>query len=152
MADVTRPPIDKVGLCVLRGGCVLLARSRGARAFQIPGGKVEAEDADDVAALARECREELGVEVAPETAALLGRFSAEAAGKPGLIVTVKLYRADFAGEPSPCAEIEELRWQPLDSPAEDASDVVRLRIIPFLRALGAGGADAPRAEGPNRDG
>jgi 8-oxo-dGTP diphosphatase len=142
MADLTRPPIDKVGLCVLRGGCVLLARTRDARAFQIPGGKVEAGDASDVAALARECREELGVEVAPETAELLGRFSAEAAGKPGLIVTVKLYRAAFAGEPSPCAEIEELRWQPLDGPAEDASDVVRLRIIPFLRALCATGPEA----------
>jgi 8-oxo-dGTP diphosphatase len=137
MAELTPPPppINKVGLCVIRGGCVLLARTRGAQVFQIPGGKVEAGDADDIAALARECREELGLEIAPETAELLGRFSAAAAGKPGLIVTVKLYRAAFGGEPSPNAEIEELRWQPLEGTAEDASDVVRLRIIPFLRGL-----------------
>ena len=87
--------IDKVGLCVLRDGRLLLARSAGDSVFQIPGGKVEATDVDDLAALEREIREELGVAIRRGSADLLGRFSAQAAGKPGVIVTVKLYSAAF---------------------------------------------------------
>ncbi|MGG7564851.1 NUDIX hydrolase [Rhodovulum sp. DZ06] len=125
--------IDKVGLALVRDGKVLLARSRGDAFFQIPGGKVEASDADDVAALVREIREELGVEVDPASAHLLGLFSAEAAGKPGVVVQVKLYRAAIAGDPAPCAEIEELLWHPLSEDLSAGTDTVRLKIIPYLR-------------------
>ena len=44
-------------------GRVLLVRKRGAAVFQQPGGKRDPGDADDVATLARELREELGVAV-----------------------------------------------------------------------------------------
>ncbi|SDJ18525.1 NUDIX hydrolase [Aliiruegeria lutimaris] len=92
--------IDKVGFCVLRERRVLLARSKGDALFQIPGGKVEAADADDLSALAREVQEELGVTLDRESAEFLGLFSAPAAGKPGVIVAVKLFSAAFDGTPS----------------------------------------------------
>ena len=66
---VLQPPVSDVpGLirivaAVIRdaAGRVLLVRKRGAAVFQQPGGKRDPGDADDVATLARELREELGV-------------------------------------------------------------------------------------------
>ena len=131
------PPINKVGLALLREGKVLLARSRGDAVFQIPGGKVDAADASDLAALIREIDEELGVALIPGSAVFLGLFSAPAAGKTNRIVNVKLYRAEVSGTPTPCSEIEELLW--LDPHACDGitlSEVVRAQILPFLRDAG----------------
>ena len=125
--------IDKVGLALVEEGRLLLARSRGDAVFQIPGGKVEAGDADDLAALVRECREELGVEVDRASAEFLGLFAGPAAGKPGVVVEVKLYRAGLSGRPSPCAEIEELLWHPLGEDLEAATETVRRKILPWLR-------------------
>ncbi len=108
MDELTPRPINKVGLGLVRDGRLLLARSKGANVFQIPGGKVEPGDADDIAALVREIGEELGVTLARETVSFLGCFSAPAAGRPGLIVSVRLFRGDVSGDPAPCSEIEEL--------------------------------------------
>lgn len=125
--------IDKVGLCVLREGRLLLARSRGQDVFQIPGGKVEDTDADDIAALEREIREELGVEIDRTSAMFIGLFSAVAAGHVGVTVTVKLFEARFSGEPQPQSEIEELAWLDLATPDHiSVSSVVQDRIAPFL--------------------
>ncbi|HEX7946094.1 MAG TPA: NUDIX domain-containing protein, partial [Phenylobacterium sp.] len=52
------------------GGRLLTVRKRGTQRFMLPGGKREPGE-DDAEALARELREELGVEVT--AAALLGR-------------------------------------------------------------------------------
>lgn len=125
--------IDKVGLCVLREGRLLVARSHGQDVFQIPGGKVEDTDADDIAALEREIREELGVEIDRASATFIGLFSAVAAGRVGVTVTVKLFEARFSGEPRPQGEIDELAWLDLATPGRmSVSSVVQDRIAPFL--------------------
>ena len=130
-------PIDKVGLALLREGKLLLARSRGDTVFQIPGGKVDAQDADDLAALVREIDEELGVAVIHDSAVFLGLFSAPAAGKTNRMVNVKLYRAEVSGTPTPCSEIEELRWiDPSAGESIPMSEVVRAQILPFVRQTG----------------
>ena len=131
--DIPLPPINKVGLALLHKGKLLLARSRGDSVFQIPGGKVDAQDVDDLAALVREIDEELGVAVIPDSAVFLGLFSAPAAGKKNRMVNVKLYRAEVTGTPTPCSEIEELRWvDPFASEEVTMSEVVRAQILPFL--------------------
>ena len=129
-------PINKVGLALIRNERLLLARNRGAAVFQIPGGKVEPQDTDDVSALVREIREELGLELQRDALDFLGEFSADAAGKPGRIVTVKLYRAEVTDDPAPHSEIEELFWlDPFAVGPPPLSDVVKTKIVPFVRDL-----------------
>lgn len=129
-------PINKVGLALIRDKRLLLARNRGAAVFQIPGGKVEPHDTDDAAALVREIREELGLDLNRGALNFLGLFSAEAAGKPGQLVTVKLYRTEVAGVPAPQSEIEALIWlDPFVSDPPAMSDVVKTKILPFVRDM-----------------
>ena len=91
-----------VGAAILRDGRVLAARRSSPLGWEFPGGKVEPGE-DDAAALARECREELDVEVA--VGALLG--SSEIS--PGL--TLRLYAALLVdGEPVALDDHSEVRW------------------------------------------
>lgn len=136
MDELTPRPIDKVGLALLRDGKLLLARSRRESVFQIPGGKVEPGDADDIAALVREIDEELCVALHRGTETYLGLFSAPAAGRPDLTVNVKLFGAEITGEPEPGREIEQLLWlDPFAVGDAEISDVVRHRILPFVRDM-----------------
>jgi 8-oxo-dGTP diphosphatase len=95
-----------VAAAIVRGGRVLGA-CRSAPAdlagqWEFPGGKVEPDESDDVA-LARECREELGVDIA--VGSLLGTGSLGAVGE------LRLYRAALvAGQPRPLQDHGELRW------------------------------------------
>jgi 8-oxo-dGTP pyrophosphatase MutT (NUDIX family) len=135
--------IIKAGLCLMRGGKVLLARSEGDPHFQIPGGKIEPGETD-LQALVRESQEELALSLDPEQATYLGTFSAPAAGRTNVLVEVRLYEADITVEPQASSEIAELIWQQPAHPTVACSDVVRLHILPFLerRSQGTGDIDA----------
>lgn len=123
--------IEKTGLCLMQGGKVLLARSKGDAHFQIPGGKIEPGETD-IGALVRETREELGVDIDPTTVQYLDTFLAAAAGRADVMVEVRLYQAEVRGDPCPSSEIEELSWQAPDAPKVVCSDVVGLHILPYL--------------------
>lgn len=102
--------IDKLALLYLRDRRVLCARSRGNPVWYLPGGKREPGESDE-AALGREIREELAVELVPGSLVYAGEFSAQADGRaPGTIVRSRCYFATLDGEPAPAAEIEELAW------------------------------------------
>ena len=73
-------PFTKFGLYVLRGGQVLLARSRGDKHFQIPGGKIEP-GKNDIDALTRAVEEELAIALVPDSVGYLATFEAQAAGQ-----------------------------------------------------------------------
>lgn len=84
--------------------------SKGKDTYYIPGGKREAGESD-AAALSREVREELSVEVIPETMQLYGVFEAQAHGQPvGTIVRMTCYTADFTGELRPSSEIQDMAY------------------------------------------
>jgi 8-oxo-dGTP diphosphatase len=71
--------------------------------WEFPGGKVEPGESDGLA-LIRECREELGVDIA--VGALLG--AVPLAGRAG---ELRLYQAELlAGQPHPLQDHGELRW------------------------------------------
>ena len=124
-------PFTKVGLCVLRGGQVLLARSRGDKHFQIPGGKIEPGE-NDIDALTREVEEELAVALVPDSPVHLATFEAQAASQRDVLVEIRLYNGAIDSIPKASSEIAELVWQFPAEPTVPCSDVVRLHIMPFL--------------------
>ena len=115
----------------MRGGQVLLARSRGDKHFQIPGGKIEPAE-NDIDALTREAEEELAVALVPDSAVHLATFEAQAASLRDVLVEIRLYNGAFDGIPEVGSEITELVWQSPAAPTVPCSDVVRLHILPFL--------------------
>jgi 8-oxo-dGTP pyrophosphatase MutT (NUDIX family) len=102
--------IDKVAWVRLEGGKVLSTRSRGKDTYYLPGGKREDRESD-LETLVREIREELTVEILPESVALLGVWEAQAHGHPdGVIVRMTCYTGDYRGTPTASSEIEEVEW------------------------------------------
>ena len=121
----------KVGLCVIRGGQLLLARSRGDKHFQIPGGKIEPGE-NDIDALTREVEEDLAVALVPDSPVHLATFEAQAASQSDVLVEIRLYNGAIDSIPKASSEIAELIWQFPAKPTVPCSDVVRLHILPFL--------------------
>jgi len=124
--------IVKIGLVATNDdGHLLVVRKHGGVTFILPGGKVE-EDETDIQTLARELPEELGVTLAPG-ATSMGTFGAIAADMPTHMVMVRAYRGTFVGEPSPQAEIAELRWIDPAAPDVPIAESISNGILPALR-------------------
>ena len=115
----------------MRGGQLLLARSRGDKHFQIPGGKIEPGE-NDIDALTREVEEDLAVALVPDSPVHLATFEAEAASQRDVLVEIRLYSGAIDSIPKASSEITELVWQFPAEPTVPCSDVVRLHILPFL--------------------
>ena len=99
---------DKIALVVIRDKKVLMARNKGREHFYMPGGKRD-EGESDIECLVRECREELSIEVDPNSAHLYGVYTAYSYDdKPP--ATLTMYQANFTGKPTPTAEVEEIGW------------------------------------------
>ncbi|MCB0083472.1 MAG: NUDIX domain-containing protein, partial [Caldilineaceae bacterium] len=112
----------------------LAARSKGKEAFYIPGGKREAGESDEEA-LIREIKEELSIDLVPESIRYLHTFKAQAHGRPeGTMVKMTCYQADYVGEIQIDSEIDELCWIRYGD-HEKCSPVVVL-ILDWLLAQG----------------
>lgn len=127
-------PVIRIVAGVIRNaeGRTLLVRKRGASVFQQPGGKPEPDDADAIATLVRELREELGCELVPGSARFLCHASAPAANERGFTVVAEVYEVAVRGTICAQAEIIDLRW--VDPAAPDVP-VARLsleHILPLL--------------------
>lgn len=102
--------IDKIAFIELKNQKILSSRSIGKKKFYIPGGKRE-EGETDQETLTREVKEELSVNIIPESIEYFGTFKAQSDGaKEGIIVKMTCYKAKFTGNLKPNNEIEELRW------------------------------------------
>ena len=101
--------ITKIGLAVMDGDRVLLVKKRGTDFLILPGGKPE-KDETDTQTLSRELEEELGCHLVSDQLTFLGTFSDEAAGMPGVNVTIRLYAGSVVGTPLPQAEIDSIVW------------------------------------------
>ena len=133
-------------------GDLLLVRKRGTDRFMLPGGKVEPGETH-VAAAVREVAEEVGLDLSPGSVGLLGRWSAGAANEPGMVITSDVFTAPLPGEPAASAEIEELRWLPIDPSIDHAADpslspMLTEHVIAVLLA-GQGGGRQPHHPGAN---
>ncbi|MBQ1512207.1 MAG: NUDIX domain-containing protein, partial [Erysipelotrichaceae bacterium] len=102
--------IDKIALIYLKNGKILTTLSKGKDTYYLPGGKREGSETD-AETLIRELREELSIQIFPETIAPYGVFEAQAHGKAeGVLVRMSCYTAEFEGELKPANEIAELDW------------------------------------------
>ncbi|MDO5534933.1 MAG: NUDIX domain-containing protein, partial [Propionibacteriaceae bacterium] len=118
----SRPDFFVVSITLLDAdGRLLLVRKRGTHRFMLPGGKVEAGETHEQA-IVREASEEISLNLDPATITLLGHWTAGAANEPGLVIASDVFTAPLPGEPIASAEIEELRWLPLDPDHDYATD------------------------------
>jgi 8-oxo-dGTP diphosphatase len=102
--------IDKPSLVCIKGNRLLSARSKGKDKFYLPGGKRN-EWETDMEALIRESKEELDVDLIPESIKFIGAFEGQAHGKAeGTMVKLTCYVGDFKGEARASSEIEEIAW------------------------------------------
>ncbi|WP_179956983.1 NUDIX hydrolase [Amycolatopsis anabasis] len=106
----SKPYIDSLAWILIKDRRLLSVRTTGKRKFYLPGGKREAGESD-VAALCREVREELGVELDPMSFSLFSVLHEQADGyADGRRVHMTAYTARHRGELRPGREIAEARW------------------------------------------
>ena len=119
------------GIITDPAGRTLLVRKRGTTAFMQAGGKIE-EGESALDALARELREELGLELDPDTTEYLGSHRAEAANETDTVIRAEVF-ALAVGDAEQVArgEIDELVWlDDLDAGVELAP-LTRDTILPL---------------------
>lgn len=126
--------IDKLAFICIKDRKVMGTISKGKHVFYIPGGKREAGESDKEA-LIREIKEELCVDIVPETIKYYGTFKAQAHGKPdGTTVKMTCYVADYTGDLQPGEEIERIIW--LTSADIEAAPPVDKLILEDLKRKG----------------
>ena len=129
--------VQVVGAAVVDGDRVLVARRDGGPydgCWEFPGGKVEPGESE-IAGLVRECREELGLDVAPQ--AFLGEVVLDGVvggGAPGAS-TLRVWWARPVGGSANALEHAELRWVCAEE-LEDLPWIAADRpLLPAVRAL-----------------
>jgi 8-oxo-dGTP diphosphatase len=126
-----------VGAALVEGGRVLVAQRSGGPydgCWEFPGGKVEPGESD-LSALVRECREELGVEVEPET--FLGEVPLDGvvAGGPRGASTMRVWSGRILSGPPVPREHAALRWVGPDE-LDDVDWIAADRpLLPAVRDL-----------------
>ena len=126
-----------VGALVRDGRVLLVHRRPDKRAYpdvwDLAGGVMEAGESELVA-LARELREELGVEIATESASHLCRVAAGPADEPA-ILSAWLVR-EWAGTPTNFApeEHDDLGWFGIDELPPPAHEGVRTALLEAVRS------------------
>jgi 8-oxo-dGTP pyrophosphatase MutT (NUDIX family) len=98
------------GLIVLNRRQLLLAYSNNKQAFYLPGGKVDKGETTREA-LIREIREELNIELAPDSLEFYSHITAPAFGEnAGIIMEQDCFIAQLPAAPAPSAEIGALEY------------------------------------------
>lgn len=109
---MTKPKnfIDKLAFIHIVDRKLLVTLNKGKDVWYIPGGKREGQETDQEA-LIREVKEELSVDLKPDTIIYCGTFEAQAHGKAaGTVVRMTCYMGKFDGELVPDSEVVELDY------------------------------------------
>jgi len=131
-SDSPRPIHIAAAVLVRADGMTLVVRKRGTTAFIQPGGKLEPGEAPEVA-LRRELSEELSIAGTLGEPVPLGQFTAPAANEAGAMVIADLFSLSVAGEVTPQAEIEEIRWIDPAAPGSiELAPLTRDEVLPAL--------------------
>ncbi|WP_180898387.1 NUDIX hydrolase [Martelella soudanensis] len=120
-----------VALIINDRGEMLTVRKRGTTAFMQPGGKIDAGETP-IAALVRELREELALDARPDDFRYEGCYREQAANEPDMIVEAEAFSWLAAPAVAPQAEIEELKWLPVEGPvAVERAPLTRTHLFPI---------------------
>ncbi|XOV79755.1 MAG: NUDIX domain-containing protein [Aestuariibacter sp.] len=122
--------IDKLGWLLLKDSKLLVVRSKNKSLFYIPGGKRDAGESDSEA-LIREIKEELCVDLNPETISHAIKVTAPADGKADAKVQINCYYAAYQGTLTAAAEIAELAFVALEE--ESICSVATIEIMRWLK-------------------
>ncbi len=98
-----------VGWLYRKGNKLLCVKSKGKDKFFIPGGKLEVGETYEEG-LQREIREELNIELIPNSIQYLFSVTDIAYGLENTQLTMFCYIADFNGDIAPSSEIETAKW------------------------------------------
>lgn len=102
--------IETVAYICLSEGKILLTKHKEKAAFYMPGGKKDNGEAE-IAAIFREIKEELTIELIEDTLQHYGIFQAPAYGKPeGVHVKISCFTGTHRGIIKPDHEIEAARF------------------------------------------
>ena len=102
--------IDKLAWIHIVDGKILVTRNLGRNKFYIPGGNRKKGESD-AQTLHREIQEVLNVDIELPTMNFVGIFEAQADGyKPGILVRMTCYAANYLGNLKPHDKIEEIAW------------------------------------------
>jgi len=123
--------IDKLAWLFITEGKLLGARSKNNELFYLPGGKREVGESDEEA-LIREIKEEVSVDLIPNSIKYAHTFKAQADGKNSeTIVKLTCYFAEFTGELSPDAEIAEIDFIGYEN--KSICSVGAIKVIDWLK-------------------
>lgn len=126
--------IDKIAFLFIKDKKILVTLSKGKNTWYIPGGKRENKESD-IEALTREVKEELSVNLKPETISYYGTFEAQAHGKPlGTQVRMTCYTAVFEGTFNASNEVGKISF--FDSTTKELLSPVDYIIFADLKKKG----------------
>jgi 8-oxo-dGTP pyrophosphatase MutT (NUDIX family) len=97
------------GWISVRDGRLLAVRTYGRDAFYLPGGKIEAGESPEQG-LVREVREELQLELQPDTLSPVAVVDDDAHGLPGIRLRMHCYSGTALGGIRAAREIAEYAW------------------------------------------
>jgi len=102
--------IEVAAVALIRDRRMLMVTARNRDVLYLPGGKVDPGESPADAA-ARETREEVAVELVPDSLRELFTVVTQAHGEPdGRQVRMVVFAAETDGEPRPSAEVSEVHW------------------------------------------
>ena len=123
-----------VAMIINSRGEMLTVRKRGTTAFMQPGGKIDAGETP-IAALVRELREELALDAAADNFRYEGCYREQAANEADMIVEAEAFSWLADPDVAPQAEIEELKWLPVDGPITvERAALTRKHLFPIAAA------------------
>jgi 8-oxo-dGTP diphosphatase len=141
---------------LVRGGRLLLSHRRADKraypdVWELPGGVIEPGESE-LEALVRELREELGVQISPDSVTHLVRVAAGPAGERALI-SAWLVR-DWIGAPANVApeEHDDIGWFDLEQLPPPAHVVIRTALLQAVRSDSAGASSPLSGPSPMRSG
>ena len=113
-----------------RDSKLLLVRVRENQHWYLPGGKIESHELPQ-SALQRELREELGIQLRPDSVKYLYTVVGPAYAEPGLVELV-CFSGEWSGEPQALGEVSEVQWLELSETCKLAP-AVQILCAEYLR-------------------
>ena len=126
--------IEKAAGIIIKNRKAVLTRSFGKNVFVPPGGKLEGSESQ-VAALIRELKEELGIDVIEDDLEFINNYFAEAAGGYGNSLKMGVWIVGkYAGDMRPQNEIDEVAEVGSELPSGmKVGSIFEHDVIPYLK-------------------